>query len=183
MGVIGVTDMGQGLPDYREIIRFHGHECPGLAIGYRLILAAMDALGTGHALDEELVAVVENDACGVDALQIVSGCTFGKGNLIFLDHGKQAYTIFSRSSGRSVRVLFHGRGMPAELVSERMARAAWILAAGQEEIISVGPAALPLPEVARIRQSLDCKVCGEPVMEDRLLQGGCIPCSRCRPTS
>jgi len=175
--------MRQNVPDYGEIIRFHGHECPGLAIGYRLTLAAMDALGTGHALDEELVAVVENDACGVDALQMVSGCTFGKGNLIFLDHGKQVYTLFSRSSGRSVRVLFHGRGMPAELTAERMARAAWILAAAQEEIISVGPAALPLPEVARIRQSLDCSVCGEPVMEDRLLQGVCIPCSRCNPIS
>jgi len=178
-----VTDIRQKDPDYGEIIRFHGHECPGLAIGYRLTLAAMDALGTGHALDEELVAIVENDACGVDALQMVSGCTFGKGNLIFLDHGKQVYTLFSRSSGRSVRVLFHGRGMPVELASERLARAAWILSATQEEIISVGPAALPLPQVARIRQSLACTACGEPVMEDRLLQGVCIPCSGCKPTS
>jgi len=169
--------------NYADIVRFHGHECPGLAIGYRLTLAAMDALGTGHARDEELVAIVENDACGVDALQAVSGCTFGKGNLIFLDHGKQVYTLFSRASGRSVRVLFHGRGVPEALLSERMARAAWILTAAQEEIISVGPAVLPLPEVARIRQSLDCTVCGEPVMEDRLLQGVCIPCRRATPTS
>lgn len=168
---------------YDEIVRFHGHECPGLAIGYRLTLAAMDALGTGHAQDEELVAIVENDACGVDALQMVSGCTFGKGNLIFLDHGKQVYTLFSRASGRSVRVHFHGRGMPAEMGADRMARAAWILAAEQEQIISVGPSLLELPEVARVRQSQPCPACGEPVMEDRLLQGLCIPCSKRNPTS
>ena len=29
---------------YQEVISFHGHECPGLAIGYRMSLAAMKAL-------------------------------------------------------------------------------------------------------------------------------------------
>jgi formylmethanofuran dehydrogenase subunit E len=136
----------------------------------------MGELGVGHAYDEELVAIVENDACGVDALQMLSGCTFGKGNLIFLDHGKQAYTLFSRSTGRSVRVLFHGRGMPAELADDRLARAAWILAAPREELITIGPAVVTLPEMARVRRSVPCSVCGEPVMEDRLQQGVCLPC-------
>lgn len=162
--------------NYEEIIRFHGHECPGLAIGYRLARAAMEALEVGHAYDEELVAIVENDACGVDALQMLSGCTFGKGNLIFRDHGKQVYTLFSRSSGRSVRVLFHGRGMPTELADDRLGRAAYILSAPVEEIITLGPAMLTLPEMARVRRSVPCTVCGEPVMEDRLQSGICLPC-------
>ena len=68
---------------YEEIIQFHGHECPGLAIGYRMAIAAMENLESFRAEDEELVAIVENDACGVDALQCVTGCTFGKGNLLF----------------------------------------------------------------------------------------------------
>lgn len=29
---------------YDEIVRFHGHNCPGLAKGYRMTLAAMAAL-------------------------------------------------------------------------------------------------------------------------------------------
>ena len=37
---------------YDEIVRFHGHECPGLAIGYRLVLAAMEDLAVEHAYDE-----------------------------------------------------------------------------------------------------------------------------------
>jgi len=171
-----VTKRESVVPSYAEIVAFHGHECPGLAIGYRLSLAAMESLDVGHAGDEELAAIVENDACGVDALQMLSGCTFGKGNLIFRDHGKQVYTLFSRSSGRSVRVLFHGRGVPAELAEDRLARAAWILAAPQAEIIDIGPAVMTLPDVARIRRSLACTACGEPVMEDRLRQGVCIPC-------
>ncbi len=30
--------------------------------------------------DEELFAIVETDACGADAIQVITGCTFGKGN-------------------------------------------------------------------------------------------------------
>jgi formylmethanofuran dehydrogenase subunit E len=71
---------------YDEIIQFHGHECPGLAMGYRMATAAMKKLDSIRAEDEEIVAIVENDACGVDALQCVTGCTFGKGNLIFRDY-------------------------------------------------------------------------------------------------
>ena len=63
---------------YEEIIQFHGHDCPGLAMGYRMATVAMDKLDSFRAEDEEIVAIVENDACGVDALQCVTGCTFGK---------------------------------------------------------------------------------------------------------
>jgi len=37
-------------------------------------------LGENRAEDEEIVAVVETDACGADAIQVRTGCTFGKGN-------------------------------------------------------------------------------------------------------
>ena len=93
---------------YSEIVAFHGHSCPGLAVGYRMSRAAMDALSEMRSGDEQLVAIVENDACGVDALQCVTGCTFGKGNLIFRDFGKQVFTLYSRDSRKGVRVLFHG---------------------------------------------------------------------------
>jgi formylmethanofuran dehydrogenase subunit E len=74
--------MGRTLT-YAEIARLHGHECPGLAIGYRMAAAGFEALESARAEDEELVAIVENDACGVDALQCLTGCTFGKGNLLW----------------------------------------------------------------------------------------------------
>ncbi len=51
---------------WNECIRFHGHECPGLAIGYRATEVAINELGipAERAKDEELVCVAENDACG-----------------------------------------------------------------------------------------------------------------------
>jgi len=57
-----------------------------------------------HAKDEEVVAVVETEMCGVDAIQFLTGCTFGKGNLIHHDWGKNACSFFRRSDCRAVRI-------------------------------------------------------------------------------
>ncbi|MGI9120370.1 MAG: FmdE family protein, partial [Acidimicrobiales bacterium] len=86
-----------------RVVDFHGHMCAGLAMGIRAAEVALDQVGA-HAADEEVVAVVETDMCGVDAIQFLTGCTFGKGNLVHRDHGKNAYTFIRRSDGRAVRV-------------------------------------------------------------------------------
>lgn len=165
---------------YEEIIDFHGHSCPGLAIGYRLADAAMQELGVSRSDDEELFAVVESDACGVDALQCVSGCTFGKGNLIFRDYGKHAYRLFSRVKKQGVRVLFHGGSIPEALRADRPAFAAGIMAAQRDGIISVAPVPYEELQTARVRQSVLCCSCGEPVMDSRTTATPagalCIPC-------
>jgi formylmethanofuran dehydrogenase subunit E len=165
---------------YEEIVGFHGHECPGLAIGYRMAVAAMENLGTSRAPDEELVAIVENDACGVDALQCVTGCTFGKGNFLFHDYGKQVYTLYSRSSQTGVRVHFHGKGIPEDVRGNRSSFMEWILSAPNEAMLSMNRISIPEPEPAQTRKSISCAFCGESVMESRIrkLHGkpACIPC-------
>jgi hypothetical protein len=94
---------------YSEAVAFHGHSCPGLALGYRAAHYAMDALRAGRSDDEELVCIVENDACGVDAIQLVAGCSLGKGNLIFRDLGKHACTFIDRKYKRAIRLVFAPR--------------------------------------------------------------------------
>lgn len=167
--------------EYADILKFHGHSCPGLAIGYRLATAAMTALNATRSDDEELIAVVENDACGVDALQCVSGCTFGKGNLVFHDYGKQVYTVFSRIKQCGVRVLFHGNGIPAELREDRPAFARRVLEEREDAIISVSKVPYQELQGARIRKSVLCPLCGESVMETKLRESPeglvCIPCA------
>ena len=34
----------------------------------------------------------------------MTGCTFGKGNFIFKDYGKQVYTFIRRSDGEAIRI-------------------------------------------------------------------------------
>jgi len=166
---------------FDETVRFHGHSCPGLAIGYRMTCAALEALQALRPADEEIVAIVENNACGVDAVQFVAGCTFGKGNLVFRDWGKHVYTLYSRTTGRGVRVSFHGRGIPEGLRDDREAFTAWVLAAHADALLTISEVAIDEPEPARIHRSENCAVCGEPVMETRLREIGgrqvCIPCS------
>ena len=169
---------------FAEVATFHGHVCPGLAMGYRMALGGMRTLADARSEDEELVAVVENDACGVDAVQYLSGCTFGKGNLIFKDVGKQAYTFFHLSSGRAVRVITaDSEGMRARGGSgeDREKWIEWLLAAPEEEVVAVKEVEMPAPEYARIHKSATCSFCGERVMETRARlrdgQVSCIPCA------
>jgi formylmethanofuran dehydrogenase subunit E len=144
-------------------------------------LSALAAPQIARARDEELVAIVENDACGVDAVQRVAGCSFGKGNLIFRDVGKHAYTFFSRGTGRGVRVVGHRRGMPGRLEDDREARIRWILEAPEADVVSRTEVTVDEPPRARVFQSALCAACGEPVMETRLVDAGgrrlCIPCA------
>lgn len=185
--------------DLREAIQFHGHLCPGLALGYRVAKAALRELKTDRPQDEELVAVVENDSCAADAVQFITGCTFGKGNLLFRDHGKHVYTFYNRATGRGVRISENFRGfenddryaelrkrqnagedVSRELETFKMEKTAAILRADDREFLILEPASSPAPAMAKIRSSVRCAECGERFMESRgRVKGGkivCIPC-------
>ncbi|MFP4056623.1 MAG: FmdE family protein [Candidatus Brocadiia bacterium] len=159
--------------DLQRIVKFHGHFCGGITIGYRAAKAALQRLGARRAEDEEVVAIVENDSCAVDAVQVLTGCTFGKGNLFFRDHGKHVYTFALRPSGRAVRI---SRKPGLRLSPEAM------LAAPAEELFWIEQTTIPLPVPARIHDSVVCERCGEPVMASRTRRRGervlCIPCAR-----
>jgi len=187
--------------DWERAFEFHGHICPGLAVGFRATQLAMQELGVKRAEDEELVAIVENKACGVDALQVLTGCTFGKGNLFFLDYGKHVYTLARRNGERAVRIAVKfGAFEHPELSSLRQAVAAGratveeekrLLKLRQEHIerilnadrdsFDIRIVDLVLPPKAQIHKSIRCASCGEAVMETRVrnVDGRplCIPCA------
>lgn len=88
---------------WEQAVDFHGHICMGLATGYRVAEAAWQIFGE-RDIDEEIVAIVETDNCSIDAIQVILGCTLGKGNLIFRDYGKQAYTFIRRKDKKAIRI-------------------------------------------------------------------------------
>ncbi len=171
---------------FEEVVRFHGHACPGLAIGFRMAQAALQALNAPRSSDEEIVAIVESDSCGADALQYITGCTFGKGNLIFRDWGKLAYTLYSRTSRQGVRVTFNRDAVPEGLRDDREAFIRWVLKAPAEGILRINRVEITEPEPARIHRSIPCQKCGELVMETRIRKVGsvnlCIPCADAQAT-
>ncbi len=53
---------------WEQVAVFHGHKCPGLAIGYKVSLLALKHLDIKDDInDEDIVCIAETDACGVDA--------------------------------------------------------------------------------------------------------------------
>jgi formylmethanofuran dehydrogenase subunit E len=185
--------------DLREAILFHGHLCPGLALGYRVAKTALRELQAERPQDEELVAIVENDSCAADAVQFITGCTFGKGNLIFHDYGKHVYTFYNRRTGKGLRISEDYRGFEGdqrfpelkkrqeagedvsrELQRYKMEKAAFILKADEKDIMKITPAAGPPPHEARIHGSARCAECGEKFMESRgRVKNGRIVCMPC----
>jgi formylmethanofuran dehydrogenase subunit E len=166
---------------YSDIIKFHGHSCPGLAIGYRMTHAALSVFSESRAQDEEIVAIVENNACGVDALQYMSGCTFGKGNLVFKDYGKHVFTLFSRKSKKGIRVVFNFKTITEDMRKDRDGLIQWLLNVPEKEILKLKEVHIDEPEPARIFKSVICEFCGEDVMETRIRnvenKTSCIPCA------
>lgn len=186
----------------KEIEEFHGHMCPGLAVGIRAAEIALSRIGK-HAADEEVVAIVETDMCAVDAIQYLTGCTFGKGNLIHRDFGKNAFTFIRRSDGKALRVvttpnawgepdpehtrLFAKVREDQATPDERQrfqhlhrARAKAILESPEQSLFEIKGMDIRAPKRARIHASLACEECTEMVMETRLRKFGgrnlCIPC-------
>lgn len=155
---------------------FHGHRCPGLAIGVRAAVEAQKLLGIRHSADEEIVCVTENDACGVDGIQVLLGCSAGKGNLIFRIRGKQAFSFFNRNNGEAVRLVLK----PLPKMESREAKQNFILEAPLEEIFEIKKPGYPLPEVARLFPSVDCELCGENTAEPYIrLENGKKVCLDC----
>lgn len=177
-------DIGPLPPDLQEVVKFHGHLCPGLLIGYRAAKAAAQYLGLSPSQDEELVAVVENNSCSVDAFQYLLSTTFGKGNLIWHDHGKQVFTVIDRGRQRAVRVSFVGdslkhKGRDGKL--DRQAFARDLLTAPQEQVVALRGVPPEPPAEAVIEPSLICARCGEPTQASRTVKIGdrvlCKPCA------
>ena len=184
-----------------KTIAFRGHSCPGLVIGIRAAELALQRLGQDEGKD--LVAVVETDMCGVDAIQFLTGCTFGKGNLIHKDYGKVAFSFYDRSKNTSFRAVLRpdiSGTLGSELRSlakkvengtaneEEHARLKNLrgelqkryMNADLEQMFILTEPSFAMPKPARILQSLRCEACGEMTMESRTRrfdgQVLCLPC-------
>jgi formylmethanofuran dehydrogenase subunit E len=183
--------------DFQKAAEFHGHTCPGLAMGYRVAKYVKEHYP--RAKDEELVCIAENKSCSVDAIQSLLGCTAGKGNLILKDNGKQVFTVYSRDNNKALRIYFKGNvfkrmdelrqklalgelgpeekkemeGLRSRVIED-------ILSAKDEDQLSVREVDILAPEKARIYPSLKCQECGEAFMEILgRTAGGKVLCKDC----
>ena len=148
---------------WKRAVEFHGHECPGLAIGCRMVLEASRYLELeAPASDEEIVCITESDACSVDAAQAILGCTLGKGNLLLKLRGKAAMSFFNRSSGKGCRVVWMGTGDDSLSKTEKIRL---LLSSEAENLFTLQPLGSPPPGKALLSRSVCCASCGERTSE------------------
>jgi len=183
--------MGKDIPsDLTACIDFHGHLCPGIIIGYLAAKMGMKKMKWKPAEDEELVCVTMNDTCAVDAIQYMTRCTLGKGNLIFQDYGKMVFIFLKRkksSTGEGVRIYFQ---VPSRWKKVRRSKhttkekvALDLLKIPEERLFKIQKLKnYPIPEHAKIFPSNKCAICGELTMEPRLrFRDGKLLCLECAP--
>jgi formylmethanofuran dehydrogenase subunit E len=176
--------------DLAECIAFHGHLCPGLTIGYLASKIGMKKMKWRRAEDEELICVVLSDGCAVDAVQFLTGCTLGKGNLIFQDYGKMVFIFLKRKNDTLEKGLRLSFQAPSSMKRMRKAKhttkekvASSLLTVPAERLFTIRQLkSYPLPERAKIFPSRKCALCGEPTMEPRLtVRDGKFLCQECAP--
>ena len=161
---------------WKKAVAFHGHECGGLTIGWRAAMYAVELLELTFSDDEQVVCISENDACGVDAIQVILGCSVGKGNLLFHMTGKQAFSFYNRKTGKSVRLVLKPK--PCEMSREESFH--YYQTCPGEEMFDVKETRIQVPEYARLFQSCVCDQCGETTASNWIrLQGDrklCVDC-------
>ncbi len=171
----------------REAEAFHGHICPGQVLGVRLALLGCRAVGIEQPKrSKQLIAWVEVDRCGADAVQTVTGCRPGKRTLKLVDYGKLAATFLNTETGYAVRVVARAdsRERAAALYPHLDRREAQMAAyrslpdealfTVQEVSVEVGAYDRPGKPVERVV----CVVCGEEVNDHRQVAGDDGPMCR-----
>lgn len=192
--------------DYFEAgLTLHGHRCPAMPMGLRAGAAAMNRLGVERARDGQLMALIEigDDHCATcfaDGVQMITGCTFGKGNIRRLNYGKWGLTLIDKKTGRAVRVSpkaevmaankqtdffqkYRMKGIPASQVPEDVVNPLIerVMTMPEESLLNISEVfEHTWTDPPHSFDSFVCDLCGEMVVEPygRILgeKKVCIPC-------
>lgn len=163
---------------WEKAAEFHGHKCPGLAIGYKVSLLALKHLEIKDDInDEDIVCIAETDACGVDAVQVILKATVGTGAMRIMYTGKQAFNIFNRKNGKKARFVLNDM----QNFNSKEERMEYILSADEEKLFTIKEVKMDFPEKAKIFNSYICAECGEKIAENAVsLINGRYVCNSCK---
>lgn len=163
--------------EYERAALLHGHKCPGLAIGVRAAAEAKRILKIEDIQEKGICCAAECRGCCLDGIQVVLGCTAGKGSLFVLPLGKTAFSVYRQSTGESLRLV--QRELPGAL--SRAEKTEFILTAPIESVFSVGAPRRGAPRGDKRGESGVCAVCGEATdvsalteRDGRLVCGDCL---------
>jgi len=185
--------------------KFHGHKCPAMPNGLRVAAAAMNKLGVERTGDGALLAILdlgENHCatCFADGVQVITGCTLGKGNIIKTHKGKWALTLVDKKTSKAVRVTpkaeamlankkssfftdYREKGVPPTQVPDKVVEplVKMVMAAPEEKMMTISEVFdYKLEPKKDSFDSFVCEECGEMVvMEYGRIKGDKKVCQDC----
>jgi iron complex transport system ATP-binding protein len=182
-----IVHTGDSMNDFDMFLKkagdYHGHICMGIALGTRISLAAMKALGLNPGeKHKNLIVYTEIDRCMTDAVQVITGCSLGHRSLKHMDYGKFAATFVNTDTGQAVRGFVrehYGNDDPIEVQLKNLARVPDSdLVTLQEVTVDIPREDLPgMPTRKAV-----CAACGETIMDGREVTGDnqtlCRACAR-----
>jgi len=179
--------------DFKKCQDFHGHICPGIAIGYRAAKAGLQWYKDNGQKNDQMVAIVETGGCSADIFQVLAGCTFGNGGLVHRDNGKQAFSLVGRKSKSGVRIVMkQGVFQPTEekvqmidkIINNEatkeqnekfhdfaMKKCRAILEMPLENLFEIKPITTSVPRNKIIEAMNVCDQCNEPTLSSKLTKG------------
>ena len=191
--------------------QLQGHKCPSMVLGLRAGAAALNKLDVKRDRDAELTLLAdigENHWAldYVDGLQVITGCTTGKGNLILTYKGKLSFLLINVEKKKAVRItpraemvlsfrktdffnLYRRRGTGASKVPDDLVEPIikYIMNSPEEKLLIVSDVFdFEYSESPRSFYSFVCEECDEVVIEeygrikgDRMV---CIDCAAKKET-
>lgn len=188
-----------------KAIQLHGEFCPGIVIGTKMCMAAMEKLGMNPLeRNENLLVYVEIDRCISDAIIAITGCSLGNRRLKYNDYGKYVVNFTDIKSGKTIRVsalddkissvcgfwtlleniLTSDRYIDPSIQKEKLETMAGIISQiSEEELLSFENVHLEIPEndIPGLPNHIAvCSICGEHVIDGKeFVLNGNIICRSC----
>ena len=149
------------MPKYEDVVLFHSHNCSTLALWYRMSVAAMKYLNCARIDSSELICIVNHECCGIDAVQAVTGCTSGNGNLIIRSSSTDVLTLYDTATEHAVRVVptltvDRERNLPTEPDQPEAEKVQKILETPEDELLICARVPVAPFDIARLQTRETC---------------------------
>lgn len=176
---------------WEQVIDFHGHTCPGVAIGFRVAQLAQRELGIKPAQDSELLVAAETRSCALDAFQVLNKATLGRGTLRIEEKGKHVYYFHYTGTGAILRIGVKGpviehTAPPQTFASPRqkqnwaLENVQYVLSTPEEDFCTLQKLEGSLEKPASSSQWGTCQSCQEAVRLTQAVEtDGKILCADC----
>jgi formylmethanofuran dehydrogenase subunit E len=173
----------------KEAKTFHGDFCAGIAIGTRMSILGLKAIGIDDPKGKDkkdIIIFAETDRCVTDAILATTGCHPGKRTMKIFDYGKMAATFVNLKTGKAVRVNVKNKDGERKITGEEIEKSsdpnAYVMIP-QEDLFNIVEVSVDLkPEdmPGKPLQIVTCSSCGERIMDKReVYRDGSILCKPC----